>query len=176
MNNPTFGGNAVVLGSLSAYSGLDTGGGLTVAGDVTATGQLSANGGRLRTVSGANTLIRGLTVNGSSDADPIVLAPAGDGTIKLNRNLGALGNIVGGGDITVAGSATVGQLSANGGRLRTVSGANTLIRGLTVNGSSDADPIVLAPAGDGTIKLNRNLGPWATSPRAATYLPTATRL
>jgi hypothetical protein len=84
----------VVLGSLSAYSGLDTNGNLTVAGSATVTGQLSANGGKLRTTTG-NTLIRGLTVNGSSDADPIVLAPASTGVIRLNRNLETLGNIAG---------------------------------------------------------------------------------
>jgi hypothetical protein len=110
--NPTFSGNGVMLANFSVYSALDAGGDLTVGGSMTSTGHISANGGKLRTTAG-NTFIRGLTVNGSSDADPILIASA-SGAIRLNRNLEALGNITGGGDISVDGAIVGSSLSTTG--------------------------------------------------------------
>jgi hypothetical protein len=63
----------------------------TFSGDVTIVGQLSANGGRLRT-SSTNNVLRCLTVNGNSDADPVVVVNS-TGSIRLNRNVLALGNL-----------------------------------------------------------------------------------
>jgi hypothetical protein len=77
---------------------------------VTIAGQLSANNGRLRTTS-TNNVLRCLTVNGASDADPVVVVNS-TGPIRLNRDVLALGNLELGGDLLVDGATrSIGALT-----------------------------------------------------------------